>query len=421
MKKVSISAPMPMHSYQTGTSLSISGLLDRYYTSVYNDNSILYRFMQRYMSKRISDRVANKRCEVLDKNIKKYCEFEGLVFVGGGYIPIIKNHTVDVIRHMNRRFGKLVAKDLIRQKTDAVIAYDTYAKDLFSYLNEKNADVIKILDMSSASSKTIADIIQEECKKDYPLLDTMVYKKKVYSEEAVADNIQEIQLADYLLAGCQFVVNSLLDSGVSREKIKLVPYGIDIETFRYVQKQERNNGTLTFLFVGRVEAAKGIWYLLEAFRNPKITERNVKLRVIGDIRTSLDHLEKYRKNVTFEGMKLPGEMPQIYLDSDIYILSSLWEGFSLSLLEAMSVGMPAIASRPSSGPDVISDYENGIMIDPANTESIVKAVIWFDEHRNQIPQMSAAARKRIEEKYTLEKYYERLDNAVKEILEDIAQ
>lgn len=415
MKKVSISAQMPMHSYQVGTALAECGLLDRYYSSVYNDNSILYRLMERFLPKNISERVTKKRCETIDKYVIKYCEFEGLLFVGGSYLPIIRNHKNEIITHMNKRFGKRVGKDLIRRKTDVVIAYDTYAKGLFSYLIAKKAKTIKILDMASASARTIYNIIQEECKKDYPILDTMIGNVE-YAKQLVLENIKEIKLADYFLAGSQFVVNSLLETGVHKEQIKLVPYGIDVKKFYFKQKIEKIDDSLIFLFVGRVQAAKGIWYLLEAFNDPRVKCRNVKLKVVGDIRTNKENLTKYKENVVFEGLKLPSEMPSIYENSDIFVLPSLWEGFSLSMLESMSCGLPIIVPKNLVCEGVVTDYKDGILIQPADIETIVQAIIWFDEHRSLLPLMSKAAREKVKHQFTLEKYYERLQIAVNEII-----
>lgn len=416
MKKVSICASMPMHSYQLGTSLVKYNILDKYYTSVYNNDSILYKLMKYFLPKNISKRVNNKKCKILDNYIKKYCEFEGLIFVGGGYVPIIKNYTDDIILHMNKRFGKVVGKDLISRNITAVVAYDTYAKDLFEYLLKKKSKIIKILDVASISSKIIDEIIEQECKKNYSFLDTMEAKKKMYSKAVVKNNICEIQLADYLLAGSNFAVNSLIATGVKKEKIKLVPYGVDTKQFSFIEKKLKND-TLIFLFVGRVEAAKGIWYLFEAFNDERIIKKNIKLRVIGDIRTNKRNLEKYKENISFEGMKQYQEMSKIYEESDIYILSSLWEGFSFSLLEAMASGLPSIATKASAGPEVISNYQDGILINSANTEEIIQAVLWFENHRSDIPSMSKKAREKIISNYTLEHYYERVYNAMKEILD----
>lgn len=405
---------MPMHSYQAGTSLANAGLLDKYYTTVYNNNTVVYQVMEKVLPSHIAKRVTGKKSSAITKYVKKFCELEGLIFVGGGYLPVIKHHTLEVLKDLNQRFGKKVGRDLIYRKTPIVIAYDTYAEPLFSYLLSKKADVVKVLDMASASSKTIAQIIARECEKDYPFLDSMEGKKKVYSEKNVEANMHEIQMADYLLAGSEFVINTLVESGVKREKIFLVPYGIDINKFKYTERKIKRTETLEFLFVGRVEAAKGIWYLLEAFNDKRIVERNVHLTVIGDIRTNIINLEKY-PNVSFEGLKQPSEMPQYYQQCDVYISPSLWEGGPFSLLEAMASGLPSVATNDSSGPEVITNGREGFVIESASIERIVDTVIWFDKNREEIPSMSDNARKRIEENYTEDKYYKRLSDAINSI------
>lgn len=415
MKKISICASMPMHSYDTAKGIIKSKMLDRYYSSVYNDNSLLYKLMQFMLPKRISKRVINKKCKILNKYVKKYCEYEGLFVVGSGYIPIKKIYIIKLLNHMNKRFGKLVAKDIINRDIDAIIAYDTYANDLFDYLRKKNSRIIKILDMASISSKIIKIIIDEECEKKYPFLDTMTIKKQVYSENIIKNNVCEILSADYLLAASRFCAESLIQTGVIAEKIKIVPYGINIDKF-YFKDKKINKDSLTFLFVGRLEAAKGIWYLFEAFNDERIKNKNIKLRVVGDIRTDKSNLIKYSENIIFEGLKQYDEMPKVYAESDVYILSSLWEGFSFSLLEAMASGLPAIATKNSAAPEIISNYMDGILINSQSVEEIVEAILWFDNNREKLPLMSKNAREKIACNYTLEHYYQRLNHALKEIL-----
>lgn len=418
MKKISICASMPMHSYETATALIKSNKLEKYYTTVYNDNSLIYILMKKFLPSRLSKKVIAKKNINLDQYIKKYCEIEGLMFVGGGYIPILRKYNIYILRNLNRNFGIKVGKNLIKRNTRAVIAYDTYAKYLFDYLTQKSSKIIKILDMASVSSKVISEIIECECKKDYPYSEGMEQKKKVYSQIAIEENMKEILLADYILAGSKFVVNSLIETGVNKEKIKLLPYGIDTNKFMFKQKKYKKEESLIFLFVGRVEAAKGIWYLLEAFNDKRILERNIKLKVIGDIRIDKNYLKKYEKNISFEGIKLAQEMPTIYQEVDVYILSSLWEGFSFSLLEAMSSGTPVIATQESAAPEVVLDYKDGIVINSGSTEEIIKAVLWFDENREKIPKMSESARKKIVENFTLEHYYQRVNKVMEEIIEN---
>lgn len=103
--------------------------------------------------------------------------------------------------------------------------------------------------------------------------------------------------------------------------------------------------------------------------------------------------------------------------SDVYIMSSLFEGFSLSLFEAMSSGVPVIATKSSAAWGTITNYREGFVIDSASTEQIKEKILWFYNNRNKIPEMGKNARK-LAEKYTWENYKKNLTSAIKRIKQD---
>ena len=107
-------------------------------------------------------------------------------------------------------------------------------------------------------------------------------------------------------------------------------------------------------------------------------------------------------------------MPEIYRQADVYIQPSLWEGFSLSLLEGMASGLPVIATKYSCAPDVVTDYEEGFVIEPRNIEDFKSKVLWFTEHRNLIQIMGQKARKKAQN-ISWEKYYDGINSLVNEI------
>lgn len=254
--------------------------------------------------------------------------------------------------------------------------------------------------MASISASTIRDIVLKELSSDDIFKESLEIKIREYSKNLCNIYNKEIFLADYILVACKFSKNAIVNLGVNEKKIIYLPLGVDIGNFK-IKQYYNTNKKLKFLFVGRVEAAKGIYYLLEAFNN--LEDYNVELIVVGKIGCSDKLLSRYNKNIKFLGIKRKEEMPDIYKDCDVYILSSLWEGFSLSLFEALSSGLPVIASKNSCALDLITDYKEGFVIDPTNISELTNKMLWFCENRDKLSYMGKNAHE-LAKKYSWNEY-----------------
>ena len=127
-----------------------------------------------------------------------------------------------------------------------------------------------------------------------------------------------------------------------------------------------------------------------------------------------EKLEAYTSNARFLGLKRRDEMPEYYKEADVFILSSLWEGSSLSMLEALAAGLPVIASKYSCAPEVVTDFKEGFVIEPRDIDQMKDRIKWFYENSEKIPQMSISARE-IAEKYTWDQYGENISEIIKGI------
>ena len=166
--------------------------------------------------------------------------------------------------------------------------------------------------------------------------------------------------------------------------------------------------------MGGVEATKGSFYILEAFKN--LNRSDASLICVGDCGYAKDDLQDY-KNVDFKGFVVSQEMPNVYRDADVYIIPSLYEGLSRSLIEAMASGLPAIATISSGGLDVIQNGENGFIVEPGNIQELQEKMIYFCENKERISQMGARASIDAS-KYTWENYEKKLTEVIKEIISE---
>jgi glycosyltransferase involved in cell wall biosynthesis len=92
---------------------------------------------------------------------------------------------------------------------------------------------------------------------------------------------------------------------------------------------------------------------------------------------------------------------------DVLVLPSLFEGFGLVILEAMSQGLPVITTPHTAGPDIISDGEDGFIISIRSSDAIVEKIELLDKNRELLFEMSRLAEKK-SEKFSWDNYSQKI-------------
>ena len=136
----------------------------------------------------------------------------------------------------------------------------------------------------------------------------------------------------------------------------------------------------TLLFLGLLGKNKGIYDLLECIWDHKVEfQGKLKLYIGGN--GEIEHVKQLIKEygiadiVIFEGWVSGDKKIELLNKSDAYILPSYKEGLPISILEAMSYGMPIISTPVGGIPEIVSNGENGYLVEPGNKEDIYKAII----------------------------------------------
>lgn len=143
-------------------------------------------------------------------------------------------------------------------------------------------------------------------------------------------------------------------------------------------KENYNDCFYKIVAIGRLSKEKGFDKLIKAFNLLDKKYEQWKLSIYGAgleqeaLQQLIDH-NSLQDRVILEGWKK--EIYDIFLEADIYILSSSFEGFGLSLCEAMSAGMPVISFDCPSGPgEIIQHGENGFLVPPGDIEKLTETI-----------------------------------------------
>ncbi|WP_238884685.1 glycosyltransferase family 4 protein [Clostridium sp. YIM B02551] len=173
-------------------------------------------------------------------------------------------------------------------------------------------------------------------------------------------------------------------------------------------------------FLGRLDKRKGVYDLIEAIKEVISENNSVTLNLAGD--GEIDLVNKIiRDNYLQNNIKILGwinseEKDVLLRKTSIYILPSYNEGMPMSILEAMSYGIPVISTYVGGIPSVIKNDINGILINPGDIKTLTLKIkeLMFDKGKYTL--ISKMAHKTIIEKFSLKKHIETLMDIYDSIL-----
>lgn len=197
---------------------------------------------------------------------------------------------------------------------------------------------------------------------------------------------------------------------VSEDKVIPVPNGVDIVKFNPKNdptpaKEKYSLQGKTILFAGRLEPEKGLEQLIRAM--PEIIEKHKDAELIiagnGYLKNKLKSFSRklgVEDNVKFLGWVPKKDLASLYTAAEIFILPSFYEVFPMAMLEALASGTPVITTNVAGMPDVITDGENGVLIEPGSSSEITDAVLKLLGDNELRRRMGMAGRKNVEEHFT---------------------
>lgn len=178
------------------------------------------------------------------------------------------------------------------------------------------------------------------------------------------------------------VVAKLRSFRVDEGRIRLVPNGIPVETFRRAQPKLRDElgapARKIIGAVGRLDVQKGFQDLLRAAATVLKSFPDALFVIVGEgpYRSELEQLARnlqIEQNVHFTGQRQ--DMPEVYASFDVFVLPSFVEAMPLTILEAMAAARPVIATRVGAIPDVVTDGQAGLLVAPGEASELARTIV----------------------------------------------
>lgn len=195
------------------------------------------------------------------------------------------------------------------------------------------------------------------------------------------------------------------------EKTVHIPIGVE-ERF-FIKREYPQKDVLRLLYAGSWLDQRGIFYLRDALTNLARRLPGWTFTIAGNGAHEGRVKDFFERNLHERIVVRPSipadEMPELYAEHDIFVFPSLMEGLPCVLLEAMASGMPVITTETCGMTDVVADGINGLLIPPADAQSIEDAVMRLCNSVNLREQLGLAAQQSMR-RYTWKHSAKRLEH-----------
>jgi starch synthase len=263
-----------------------------------------------------------------------------------------------------------------------VYAYDDGALEQFRMAQTRGLKCV--YDMPIGHWRALRAITREEHEAKPDWAGTM--KALTDTDEKTRRKDEEIDFADLIVVASTFAKRTL-DLYPKPKQVVVIPYGMpEAASERRLITHEK--APLRLLFVGQLTQRKGISYLLDAV---KMMGRAVTLTLVGTKGGACKLLDdacvEHRWIETLPHPEVLEEMRR----HDVFVFPSLFEGFGLTIGEALSQGLPVITTSNTGAPDIIQDGVEGFILPVRSVEAMVSKLELLHGDRHLLKCMSDAA------------------------------
>ena len=213
----------------------------------------------------------------------------------------------------------------------------------------------------------------------------------------------------------------------SADKIEVIPLGLELKHFidnrnpRGVLHRELGLDSDCKLLgiVGRIAPIKNHRLFFDAMARVLEEYATAHLVVVGDgdLRPEMERYVReagIANKVSFLGWR--HDLPQLYTDLDVVVISSKNEGTPVTAIEAMAAGRPVVATRVGGLPDVISDGETGYLVAPGSVEQLASAVKRVLQDSETTDRLRLRARESVKHKFAVERLATDMDLLYRRLL-----
>jgi glycosyltransferase involved in cell wall biosynthesis len=201
---------------------------------------------------------------------------------------------------------------------------------------------------------------------------------------------REYELADRIRVSSEWSKTSIVNSGVSANKVQVIQQPVDLDRFQPSRASHKVEGPLRICFVGSLDLRKGFIYLLRAMK--MLGPDRVSLEIVGA--TGSRCCARLYKNES-RGLAItaaPGDPVAAYHRAEVFVLPTLEDGSPFAVAEAMACGLPVIVTDSCGSAEWVKHEHTGWVVPSRTPEGIAEALENAVRHRADLKSMGYQAR-----------------------------
>jgi glycosyltransferase involved in cell wall biosynthesis len=309
--------------------------------------------------------------------------------------------TVIVIDEQRYTFGHLfmAARQIINDFRPDILHAHRYKENILALLVSKVTGNIPVVATQHGMPETISGIGS--------------FKRRLFHKTLFA--IQSHFLRCLVCVSNDLKEHLIHGFGFKPGKLTVIHNGIELAE---VQKKDRANDLRYLGSAGRFFPVKDYPLFVDIAHAVTQRSRNAKFLLAGDGPEKEKIQLKIRENKLLDNVSLLGhvdDMSSFYNGLDIYLNTSVHEGIPMSILEAMSYGLPIIAPKTGGITEIVRDGKDGFLIDHRSIEDFSKGCLQLIEDNNLLYKMGNAAQNRVRENFSVKVMTTQYMNLYKEL------
>lgn len=275
------------------------------------------------------------------------------------------------------------------------------------------------------------DIIHfHEAELSFPIFSFFVKKPKLlhlhgihvnYAKRYYLYKLMLKHASNYYIAITKEMKKDLIELGISPSRIIYLPNAVDTKLFYPCRNKKEDN---LLLYLGRITPVKGLHVL---FQSLHYLQKSIRLLIIGPADYSSKYYkdivnliekenQKGRHKIEYLGVVPLNEAIKFYQKATIFILPSFWEAFPVVLLEALSCETPVITTPVGGNPEIIRNFENGILVPVNNPLKLAEAINFILNNKDNRTKMGRKGRELVTKNFSAEAVAKRLYKIYQEII-----
>jgi len=253
-----------------------------------------------------------------------------------------------------------------------------------------------------------------------------IYKSRLIRATVSRQNRRLLKAASRVIAVCTALKENLVDRGIEEDRIRVIPNGLDPADYSFTASARESirrelslsNDMPVVGTTGRISRVKNTDVFIRAARKARDRGVRAKYVIIGDgpLRAQIEGLVSelhMEEDVIFTGFQ--ADVCRFLPSVDLFVLCSQTETASYSLLEAMAMARPIVATAVGGNTEIVSDGETGLLVPVGDVESTADSIIRLLTDKKQAKRLGLAGREALETSFHAKAMVEKTLDVYKEL------